>query len=165
MPNSIVEGRYQLAILFGQIVKGNGEKYGAFSQVGFLKTQFHELLGYPLHFRRSNADIKKAANEWYDSFIELPPRYGPVIGFNPRLDNTEKKYGPIQDWDTSAVTDMTKLFEFKYHFKGDLRWWNTSAVTDMSFMFHQCTLFKGGELLMLKSMNDFSLSGWGLGGH
>ena len=45
--NAIVEQRFQLAILFHQIVKKDKQKYSAFSPA-FLSLQFAELLGYLL---------------------------------------------------------------------------------------------------------------------
>ena len=57
--NAIEEHRYQLAILFGQLVVQNKAKYSAFS-AAFLRQQFHEVLGYPAHYIRNNEDIKAA---------------------------------------------------------------------------------------------------------
>ena len=56
---------------------------------------------------------------------------------------TVNKYGPIKDWDTSLVTDMSSLFDadkiagsethtLRKAFNGDLSGWNTSAVTNMN---------------------------------
>ena len=40
-------------------------------------------------------------------------------------------YGPIADWNTSLVTDMSYLFFRKGSFNSDISKWNTSAVTTM----------------------------------
>ena len=56
---------------------------------------------------------------------------------------TVDKYGPIKDWDTSLVTDMSSLFDadkiagsethtLRKAFNGDLSKWNTSLVTNMN---------------------------------
>ena len=45
-------------------------------------------------------------------------------------------YGPIADWDVSAVTDMSKLFEQFYYFNADISSWDTSSVTTMHRMFN-----------------------------
>jgi len=51
------------------------------------------------------------------------------------------KYGPIEDWDTSLVTDMSRLFQYtseyptKQHFNVNITAWDTSAVTNMNRMF------------------------------
>ena len=44
------------------------------------------------------------------------------------------KYGPIEDWDTSEVTDMSRLFNNKY-FNEDIGLWDVSNVVNMSYMF------------------------------
>jgi len=61
------------------------------------------------------------------------------------------KYGPIDKWDTSEVSDMSKLFldEDIYYkesgtfdnFSADLSLWDVSKVTDMNQMFSWCTSF------------------------
>ena len=50
---------------------------------------------------------------------------------------TELAYGPIAEWNTSSVTDMSKLFHgtSSINFDGDISNWDTSAVTDMSYIF------------------------------
>lgn len=44
-------------------------------------------------------------------------------------------HGPIGEWDTSAVTDMSNLFQYQQDFCADISAWDTSSVTDMSGMF------------------------------
>ena len=51
---------------------------------------------------------------------------------------TEKdrqKYGIIQDWDVSHVTDMSRLFWYAQTFNDDISRWNVSNVTNMRYMF------------------------------
>jgi len=52
-----------------------------------------------------------------------------------------KRYGPIEKWDTSKVTDMNNLFYFAKNFNQDISNWDTSKVTDMSRMFNTATKF------------------------
>ena len=42
--------------------------------------------------------------------------------------------GDLSQWDTSNVTNMSRMFSGT-SFNGDLRLWDTSSVTDLSFMF------------------------------
>ena len=116
--NAIEEHRYQLAILFSQLVVQNKAKYSAFS-VAFLRQQFHELLGYPAHYIRNNEDIKAAVNLWCEDRAAA-----------------EKRYGPIGDWATHKVTDMSKLFYDKVDFNDDISCWNVALVTNMRRMFY-----------------------------
>ena len=51
-------------------------------------------------------------------------------------------YGHISNWDTSAVTDMSNIFENKSTFNDDISAWNVSNVTNMQSMFNQAHSFK-----------------------
>ena len=53
------------------------------------------------------------------------------------------KYGPIASWDTSDVTDLSWLFEDKYHFNEDISRWNVSNVVNMELMFCCATSYNG----------------------
>jgi hypothetical protein len=85
-----------------------------------------------------------------------------------------RRGGSITDWDTSNVTDMSKLFSHARGFNKPLRW-NTGKVTNMSSMFDFADSFNnGGEPLawdtknvtnmeeMFKEANAFNqpLVGW-----
>eukprot|EP00971_Amphidinium_carterae_P217999 4327796-Amphidinium_carterae.1 len=47
----------------------------------------------------------------------------------------ESEYGHISLWDTSMVTDMSRLFEAAGAFNLEIGGWDTSRVTNMSAMF------------------------------
>ena len=51
------------------------------------------------------------------------------------------KYGKIEDWNTSEVTDMNRLFQFRDYFNEDISKWDVSKVTDMSGMFNHAESF------------------------
>jgi hypothetical protein len=40
-------------------------------------------------------------------------------------------YGPIEDWDTSLVTDMSRLFQNKIFFNANISAWQVGKVTNM----------------------------------
>jgi len=44
-------------------------------------------------------------------------------------------YGPVADWDVSAITDMSGLFYDLHNFNADISNWDTSSVTTMDYMF------------------------------
>ena len=52
-----------------------------------------------------------------------------------------EEYGPINDWDTSRVTNMRELFYNKYEFNEDISRWNVGAVKDMFGMFKNAFSF------------------------
>ncbi len=53
--------------------------------------------------------------------------------------------------DTSQVTDMSRLFERKTTFNGDISKWNTSRVTNMSLMFYYASAFN-------QNLNNWNVS-------
>ena len=50
-------------------------------------------------------------------------------------------YGPINTWDTSQITNMSRLFYKKEYFDSDISDWNVSNVKDMSYMFSNAISF------------------------
>ena len=53
----------------------------------------------------------------------------------------EAKYGHISNWDTSEVTDMSKLFLDAHTFNEPLNNWDVSKVTNMHAMFDNAYSF------------------------
>ena len=53
----------------------------------------------------------------------------------------ERKYGYILTWDTSQVTDMSKLFQDRESFNDPISTWNVSNVKSMSGMFYKAVSF------------------------
>jgi len=119
------------------------------------------------HFKKSPYRSKKNIGLWLcllclttvtvvDGYTKLPNGDGTkaVVG-NPETlrhvvykwlnSNTRQEvvdlYGPIEDWDTSDITNMNYVFwgadgagasTFKHHFNADISKWNMGAVTEMS---------------------------------
>ena len=48
---------------------------------------------------------------------------------------------PIESWDTSAVTDMSRLFFDKQKFNEDISAWDVGRVTNMDDLFSSCSSF------------------------
>ena len=56
-----------------------------------------------------------------------------------KRDAIVKVYGPIGYWNTSEVTDMSRLFQFRNYFNEDISKWDVSKVTNMKYMLlHAC---------------------------
>ena len=66
--------------------------------------------------------------------------------------DANSEYGPITQWCTGAVTDMSSAFEGKTGFNEDISAWDTSSVVDMSQMFYDARGF------------NQNVSGWAVGG-
>lgn len=58
----------------------------------------------------NNETLRSAVKEWLDE------------------SKAEKKYGHISDWDTSEVTDMSRMFQYVQSFNQPLEKWDVSKV-------------------------------------
>ncbi len=76
------------------------------------------------NIKRTNADIRTAVNLWTTNRVEAA-----------------KQYGHISNWDTSSVTNMSRLFENKQTFNDDISRWDVSNVTNMRSMFDHARSF------------------------
>ena len=65
----------------------------------------------------STADLRTAAQEYNANPMAI------------------RKYGPITDWDVSAITDTRKLFYNLQNFNAEISSWDTSRVTNMYQLF------------------------------
>ena len=50
-------------------------------------------------------------------------------------------YGEINTWDTSLITNMSRLFQDYETFNGDISDWDVSSVTNMKYMFWEASAF------------------------
>ncbi len=72
----------------------------------------------------NNGTIRVAVREWIED-----------------ENNAKVKYGDINDWDTSQVTDMSELFSHAYEFNSPIGNWNVSNVKTMKQMFFEANSF------------------------
>jgi len=56
-------------------------------------------------------------------------------------DKERERYGPIEYWNVSLLTDLSRLFMNKRKFNQPLNHWDVSHVTDMSSMFEKAYRF------------------------
>ncbi len=88
----------------------------------------------PMH---SEAVFRKIARQWTSN--ELTPSCNRVYTKQAAI---KLLYGHISGWDTSRITDMSKLFQFDRGFKPvNLNDWDVSNVTNMNNMFHDACYF------------------------
>ena len=52
-------------------------------------------------------------------------------------------YGPIENWNTCDITDMSQLFFNATTFNDNVSQWDTGNVKDMSYMFYNARSFNG----------------------
>ena len=114
MNETINEKRYHFILWFYKI-RTQYRRMGLF-QPDFLFVIFRKMM--PSKYNRSDEDIKPAVNDWCKD---------PVAA--------TVKYGHISKWNTSLVTNMKELFQFKRNFNDDISKWNVSSVTNMDRMF------------------------------
>jgi surface protein len=111
----IIEERYQFVIWLYRIRAQHGNHYG-FLQPDFICIIFGKMM--VSKYRRSDADIHEAVNDWCDDAAKATA-----------------KYGHISKWNTSLVTNMKGLFSHKRNFNNDISKWDVSNVTIMRGMF------------------------------
>ena len=72
----------------------------------------------------------------------------------------EAEYGPIGQWNTTAVTSMANAFQYRDTFNEDLNSWDVSNVTDMSYMFAGNGGFGGSALggIFNQPLNNWDVS-------
>ena len=58
-----------------------------------------------------------------------------VQAYNDDAASAIATYGPVADWDVSAITNMFRLFYNLQNFNADISSWVTSSVTNMRQMF------------------------------
>ena len=73
---------------------------------------------------KSYEELKTAVDEWCDNRVKA------LI-----------KYGDINSWNTTYITDICKLFIYKFNFNDDISDWNISNVEDMERMFSSAVSF------------------------
>ena len=108
--------------------------YGGFSQLGdrFDEPKFPILNSLKKVFVKEpfqfdNYSLRVAVNLWCNNKKEA-----------------KKKYGDINTWDVSQVTNMNRLFANKDNFNSNISNWDTSSVTNMIGMFNQAKSFNNG---------------------
>jgi len=75
----------------------------------------------------TNDELRKMVKKWCETpDAEKPPRQ-------------DKQH--ISNWDTSLITNMSKLFENMHTFNDDISQWNTSRVENMDYMFNGAFAF------------------------
>ncbi len=92
--------------------------------------------GGVVSLKRSDSDIREAVHLWINN-----------------KEQAKQRYGYINKWDTSKVTDMSYLFcgdntqggnnIMRTHKLKGIENWNVSNVTNMSYMFHLAKDFNG----------------------
>merc|ERR1712194_135312 len=90
----------------------------------------------------------KESLQWAVGAVDACQGVGACQGFacsigqrNPASPRCNTTYGPIADWDVSAISDMSNLFKDLKYFNADISSWHTSGVTDMNWMFASAQSF------------------------
>ena len=104
-------------------------------------------------FLPSNPEGVACPLQWLPLFLAgtpVPPTHRRLLGhtfttkgalktavktYNANPTAAVAMYGPIANWDVSAITDMSNLYYNLQNFNADISNWDTSSVTTMSWMF------------------------------
>ena len=87
----------------------------------------YEICPYIRNFPLDDESIRVAVRDYFSGDKEK--------------DAIIKKYGKMEYWNTSEVTDMSCLFEYCSDFNEDISKWAVSKVTDMYCMFYYARSF------------------------
>ena len=93
--------------------------------------------------RRLNATGLMKLEDVVETFLDETDGTG-VLDETKTYGDVVQKYGPMNTWDVSRVTDMHWLFEHKKAFNAYIGDWDVSQVTSMSGMFHGARVFNNG---------------------
>ena len=72
----------------------------------------------------SNAQLREAVDAWIANETDAT-----------------RCYGQINDWDVSAVTDFSRVFQLKHDFNSNISNWNVGSGTSFRHMFHGARKF------------------------
>ena len=84
--------------------------------------EIRHMLWQPL----TDSTIHEAARQWCDKYIQR---------------EACERFGLIEHWDVSQVTNMNNLFFRQSNFNEDISQWNVGQVTDMGSMFEGAKRF------------------------
>ncbi len=112
-------------------------------------------------------DCVRMAYYWQtaDVVVKIPFEFGPLQEWDTfRVDNMSGMFCDsnfnvdLSRWDTSNVTNMSNMFRNCKQFNGNISTWNVGNVTDMSGMFAGCSNFNqpigGWNTHRVRSMNE-----------
>ena len=150
MNEEINEQRYQF-VLSLYLIRTQYPQMGLF-QPDFIWVIFRSMM--PSKYIRTDDDIHEVVNEWCDDAEVAAIKYGHINKWNTSLVTNMKELfkdnedfnDDISKWNVSSVTNMDSMFSFTT-FDGDISGWDVSSVTNMSLMFSFTTF-------------DGDISGW-----
>ena len=126
-----------------------------------------------------NEELRRAVNiifgkqkknyKFYEIQMKYKLKYGHISFWDTsRITNMSKLFISIRyfneninDWDVSNVTDMSSMFQFCYRFNQPLDKWDVSNVSNMFRMFKSCTNFKQSLIVPFMFSEILSIY-WGL---
>lgn len=88
-----------------------------------------------------SGDEDDGDNTWRNVYEALDDNSIQEAAANYDQDYIVEAYGPIEEWDTSHVTNMSQLFDGDQTFNRDISNWDVSNVVDMSNMFSNAKTF------------------------
>ena len=97
----------------------------------------------------TNSELVTAVNEWVSNSTNATAKYGNinnwntsnVTNMNSLFKNKNTFNSNISNWNTAKVTNMYQMFQGTHVFNQNISGWNVSKVSNIKFMFYSSRVF------------------------
>ena len=113
------------------------------------ETTIYNTMGDLFYQMEDSKELREAVKLWLDDESTAITKYGHIGKWDTskvtdmsRMFWWDSKFNEdIGGWDTSNVTNMNSMFQYAKKFNEDIGGWDTSKVTDMGHMFYDANKF------------------------
>ncbi len=104
--------------------------------------KYHELIEYHLFHQNIPVELRVIVLKYLFATLDDNASIRTAVKlWSENKDKAITRYGPIEIWDTSKITDMENLFGDDEIFNENISQWDVSNVTNMAWMFSGTTNF------------------------
>lgn len=138
---------YKLKEILESIIKGESMESALHNSIfydknGKFKPKHKELSFIPLNFFELKILVEIEEVKLGQIDLSYIKSLSALFANCAWWDTNRKDFSGIEQWDTSKINDMSKLFAGLEDFKADLSKWNVSRVKNFYSMFSDCEAFE-----------------------